>query len=87
MTSNFFRLLGAHIVAGRDFDDSDGQPASPPDPAANPNAAPPLPTMAIISYEYWQRRFGRKRPRIFGHPMLNGAPNSPVIVGRARSGI
>ena len=80
VSSNFFHLLGAHIVAGRDFDDSDGQPASPPDPAANPNAAPPLPTMAIVSYEYWQRRFGGN-PGALGRPMLNGAPNSPVIVG------
>jgi putative ABC transport system permease protein len=81
VSANFFRLLGAHIVAGRDFDDSDGQPTPPPDPAANPNTgAPALPTMAIISYEYWQRRFGGN-PAALGRPMLNGAPNSPVIVG------
>jgi predicted permease len=80
VSSNFFRLLGAHIVAGRDFDDSDGQPSPPPDPAANPNTAPTLPTMAIVSYQYWQRRFGGN-PGALGRPMLNGAPNSPVIVG------
>jgi putative ABC transport system permease protein len=81
VSSNFFRLLGAHIVAGRDFDDADGQPAPPPDPAANPaTTAPPLPVIAIVSHEYWQRRFGGN-PAALGHPMLNGAPNSPVIVG------
>ncbi len=81
VSSNFFRLLGAHIVAGRDFDDSDGQPSPPPDPAANPTTpAAPLPTMVIISYPYWQRRFGGN-PAALGRPMLNGAPNSPVIVG------
>ncbi len=80
VSSNFFRLLGAHIAAGRDFDDNDGQPAPPPDPTADPNAPPTLPTMAIVSYEYWQRRFGGN-PGALGHPMLNGAPNSPVIIG------
>src|SRR6266436_9720042 len=29
VTTNLFRLLGAHIIAGRDFDDADGQPAPP----------------------------------------------------------
>jgi hypothetical protein len=44
------RLLGARMVAGRDFQDSDGQAAPPPDPAA-PAATrpPPLPAMAILS--------------------------------------
>src|SRR5262249_19705816 len=80
VTTNTFRLLGAHIVAGRDFADSDGQPASPPDPA-NPNIAPPrLPTITIISYEYWQRRYGGSTA-IFGKPIQDGNPGSPVIVG------
>jgi predicted permease len=86
VSSNIFRLLGAHIVAGRDFDDSDGQPASLPDPTADPNVAPRLPTMAIVSYEYWQRRFGGN-PGALGRPMLNGAPNSPVIVGVLAPGL
>src|SRR5271168_5105796 len=59
VTANFFRLIGAHIAAGRDFDDSDGQPSPLPDPVAVPAIQPSqLPAMAIISYEYWQRRFG-----------------------------
>jgi predicted permease len=81
VTTNFFRLMGAHIIAGRDFDDSDGQPGPPPDPAAAPAAQPPpLPVIAIISYEYWQRRFGGSSA-IFGHPIQNGVAFSPVIVG------
>ncbi len=80
VTTNIFRLLGAHIVAGRDFEDSDGQPAPPPDPA-NPNAAPArLPNISIISYEYWQRRFGGSSA-IFNKPIQDGTPGSPVIVG------
>jgi predicted permease len=64
-TTNFFQLVGAKIIAGRDFAESDGapQPQPPaPAPGAAPDAgaAPPpqLPAMAIISYEYFQRRFG-----------------------------
>lgn len=86
VTANFFHLVGAHIAAGRDFSDSDGQPAPPPDPTADPNKPPPpLPTFAIISYEYWQRRFGGDAA-VFGRPLLSGAPNSPVIVGALAPG-
>src|SRR5580698_5597597 len=86
VTTNFFRLIGAHIVAGRDFDTSDGQPAPPPDPTADPTKlTPPLPAVAIISYEYWQRRFGGNS-QIFGHPLQSGAPDSPVIVGALAPG-
>ncbi len=86
VTANIFRLLGARLAAGRDFDDSDGQPAPPPDPAADPTKLPPpLPQTAIISYEYWQRHFGGSAA-IFGHPLKNGSPNSPVIVGALAPG-
>jgi predicted permease len=64
-TTNFFQLVGAKIIAGRDFTDADGAPQpQPPAPApgaaADPSAPPPpqLPAIAIISYEYFQRRFG-----------------------------
>ena len=86
VTPNFFRVVGAHIIAGRDFDTLDGQPGPPQDPAAAPaKQPPPLPTMAIISYEYWQRRLGGN-PNVFGHPLQSGAPNSPVIVGALAPG-
>jgi putative ABC transport system permease protein len=80
VTSNLFRLLGAHIVAGRDFDDTDGQPLPPPDPKADPSQPPRRPNVAIVSYEYWQRRYGGS-DAILGHPMQNTTSNSPVIVG------
>jgi putative ABC transport system permease protein len=40
---NFFRMMGGSIVAGRDFEESDGtpQPAPPAAPAANPQPTPP----------------------------------------------
>lgn len=59
VTTNFFRLMGAMIQLGRDFEDQDGQAQPAPQPgAANAPPAPQLPTIAILSYEYWQRRFG-----------------------------
>src|SRR5215467_10072169 len=69
VSTNFFQMMGGSIIAGRAFEDSDGtpqqvQPAAPangPAPANNPNAPPPLPTMAILSNEYFQTRFGGDR--------------------------
>src|SRR5579884_1125299 len=82
VTPNFFRLLGAHVIVGRDFDDSDGQPQPQPPPAAGAPqaaAAPRLPVMAILSYEYWQRRYGGNTA-VIGHGML-GTKGGPQIVG------
>ena len=54
-TPNLFRLLGAHVVAGRDFvaDDAVAPPAVP-----NQAAAPQPPVAAILSHAFWQRRYG-----------------------------
>jgi putative ABC transport system permease protein len=85
-TTNFFRVMGAKVVYGRDFTDADGipQPPAPAAPAgAQPNAAPaqpPLPTMAILSYEYFQRRYGGN-PAAVGKTMVFNAQFSPQIVG------
>ena len=81
-TTNFFRLMGAKIVAGRDFTDADGLPQPPPPPPGTTSATPPpeLPVMAIISYEYFQRRYGLDSS-IFGQPMVTNGPFRPVIVG------
>ena len=81
VTVNFFRLMGASVVAGRDFQESDGVPQAPPQPGADPAAAPaapPPPNMVILSHEYWQRRYG-------GQPVVGqrlGAGGIPLeIVG------
>jgi putative ABC transport system permease protein len=82
VTTNYFQLVGAKIVAGRDFSDGDGQPQPPPPaPGTQAAAAPPqLPIMAIISYEYFQRRFGSNRAAL-GQYLNKGKPFSPQIVG------
>ena len=62
-TTNLFSLLGHRIHLGRNFVEEDGtpQPQPPqgdalPPPGAQP--PPPLPNIAILSYEFWQRRYG-----------------------------
>lgn len=80
VTTNFFRLMGASIALGRDFQDQDGTPQAAP---ANPGApAPPqLPQVAILSHEYFQRRFGGNAS-ILGHSMVvGGGQPAPVVVG------
>jgi putative ABC transport system permease protein len=76
VTPNFFRMMGAHLKLGRDFEEEDGLPQPPADPAARPGAAPPrLPAISILSYEYWQRRYGSD-PNIVGRTI-----NGSLIVG------
>jgi putative ABC transport system permease protein len=81
-TTNFFRLVGAKIALGRDFSDADGlpQPAPPPPGAQAGAAPPPLPIMAVLSYEYFQRRYGLN-PAVLGQVMMSNGPFRPQIVG------
>lgn len=82
-TTNFFRLTGAKIVIGRDFNEQDGIPQ----PAAQPGAqqpATPLSVSAILSYEYFQRRYGGNTA-ILGNPIFSGA--RAVIVGVLAPGV
>lgn len=72
VTTNFFRLIGARVKLGRDFIDADGLPQPPPDPAARAGQAPQrIPAISILSYEYWQRRYGSD-PSVVGR-VINGA--------------
>jgi putative ABC transport system permease protein len=54
-TPNLFRVLGARILAGRDFVQDDGTPVP-----QLPNQAAPAgpPVSAILSHAFWLRRFG-----------------------------
>jgi putative ABC transport system permease protein len=62
-TPSLFGLLGARMAAGRDFVASDGEPLPQLPPAAQATAprAPPPPPAAILSHEFWLRRFGGDR--------------------------
>ena len=78
VTTNFFRLMGARIAIGRDFQDEDGVPQVQAAPGAQPGTQ--LPLVAILSYEYFQRRYGAN-PAILQHAMSAGAQPGPVVVG------
>jgi putative ABC transport system permease protein len=83
VTINTFRLLGGGIAYGRDFNDDDAVP-NPPPPGAQQQAppVPRLPVHAIISYEYFKRRYGGD-PSVLGHSMqVAGAQGpTPIVVG------
>src|ERR1700754_445033 len=81
VSTNFFQMMGGSIVAGRDFQDSDGAPQAPPaDGNAAANAPPALPTMVILSNDYFQKRFGGDRS-IVGKPLpVSAAFGPPPIV-------
>jgi predicted permease len=85
VSTNFFQMMGGRIVAGRDFQDSDGVAQAPPpaNAAANNAGPPPLPNMVILSNEYFQNRFGGDAS-IIGKPLPVGAGGGgppPIIVG------
>ncbi len=81
VTSNFFRVMGARIVLGRDFTDQDGIPQALPSPAGVPAApAKPLPAIAILSYEYFQRHYDGNTT-VLGHTMPTIGGPGLIIVG------
>jgi predicted permease len=87
VSTNFFQMMGGSVIAGRDFQESDGTAQAPPPAAAGgnapaANAPPPPPNMVILSYEYFQQRFGGDRS-IVGKPLPVAAAFGPppIIVG------
>jgi predicted permease len=82
ITTNFFRVMGARIALGRDFEEADGLPQPqqplPPGEQSNAQVLPPLPVFAVLSHEYWQRRYGGRR-EIVGERVPFGP--RPQIVG------
>jgi MacB-like periplasmic core domain len=71
ITTNFFRLMGARIALGRDFNDADATPQP-----TSPDVLIPPGSAVILSHEYWQRRYG-SRASVIGEKMTSG----PTIVG------
>src|SRR6185369_2468590 len=87
VSTNFFQIMGGSIVAGRDFQESDGtpqapQPAAPGGNGPAANAPPPPPTFVILSNDYFQQRFGGDAA-IVGKPLPVSAAFGPppIIVG------
>src|SRR5918995_6892237 len=87
VSTNFFQMMGGSIIAGRNFEDSDGMPQPQP-PAGNAAAPannagpPPLPNMVILSNEYFKARFGGDQS-VIGKPLPVANANAPaaLIVG------
>jgi len=75
VTINFFRLMGASIALGRDFTEADAVPQP-----ADPQVLIPPGSAAILSYEYWQRRYGGDAA-ILGREMLSSGQRGPRMVG------
>src|ERR1017187_4754436 len=71
VTANFFRMMGARIAVGRDFTDADAVPQ----PGEQHDLIPAGST-AILSYPYWQRRYGGSSAvlgqQIAGGPRIAG---------------
>jgi predicted permease len=83
VTTNFFDLMGAKIAYGRDFTPQDGLPQPPPPaPGTAQSGTPPprLPVMAILSNEYFQRRYGGNTA-VIGRSITTQGQFSPAIVG------
>ena len=71
VSGNFFSTLGVGMAVGRSF-------------TAEEDAVPGGHPLAVISYGYWQRRFGRD-PHVVGRPLLvNGLP--VTVIGVVRRG-
>jgi predicted permease len=75
VTSNFFRLMGTRIVLGRDFTDADAVPQP-----TDPEVLIPPGSSAILSYEYWQRRYGGSTA-VLGREIVGAGQPGPRIVG------
>ncbi len=85
VTTNFFRATGARIILGRDFTPEDGIPRPPAPPAGTAGATVArAPNMAILSYEYFQSRYGGDKSVINRSPSTAGGP---VIVGVLAPGV
>jgi len=90
-TPNIFKLLKVPVVYGRDFTEDDGIPNPiiqiPPGAQAQPTPQTPpprLPTIGIISYDFWQRAFGGD-PSVVGRTITAGGPVQIVGVASPRA--
>ncbi len=78
VTGNFLSLVGHRVELGRDFIDSDETPPSPAMAAAGGPAPDGPPTMAILSHEFWQKRYGAD-PHIIGRAVDLGFGKAQIV--------
>jgi predicted permease len=91
-TPNIFKLLEVPVVYGRDFTEDDGipnpiiqiPPGAQAQPAPQTPPPPRLPTIGIISYDFWQRAFGGD-PSVVGRTITVGGPVQVVGVASPRA--
>jgi putative ABC transport system permease protein len=81
VTTNFFHVLNTQIMLGRDFTEADGIPKGPM-PLLFP---PPEGSVAILSYDYFQRRYGAD-PNVIGRRLRGTGGTGPQIVGVLKPG-
>ncbi len=88
VTDNVFTVLRARIVLGRNFNESDATPlpappqgapgAPPPAPAVGPDGQPAVVASWILSYAFWQRRYGGDR-NVIGKTVDVGNGRAEII--------
>ena len=88
VTENVFTVLRARVVLGRNFNESDATPlptppqaapgAPPPAPAVGPDGQPPVVASWILSYAFWQRRYGGDR-NVIGKTVDVGNGRAQII--------
>ncbi len=79
VSPNFLTLLGGAVVIGRTFTDADGQPLTEKD--AGPPGQPYLlrsTTVAVLSYDYWQRRYGGSAA-VLGHGLAGPGTGANIV--------
>ena len=81
VTPNLLSVLGLDVLYGRDFTEADATPVQPP-PGATPGPPPPgfvpPPSMILLNFGYWQRRFGGD-PNIVGRSIDMGGQTGMVV--------
>ncbi|MGH9672300.1 MAG: ABC transporter permease, partial [Bryobacteraceae bacterium] len=77
---DFFRVMGARVLHGRDFTDADGVAQPPPPPGAAPTAPHGPLNTAILSHGLWQRRYGADRG-IIGRTIQLGGGRGVQVAG------
>ncbi len=88
-TTNLLSVLGVRVEMGRDFTEADGTPLPPPppQPQAVPGAAPaaaatpplpPPPVTAIITHEFWERKYGGD-PSVVGRIIEFGNGRAQIV--------